>query len=68
MAYGHAERVVAAIMRLEAETAELLSGLDQLDPEQARWLEEVDRRGAPRRSRGCPGTTAPGQCLPGGMP
>jgi hypothetical protein len=47
MAYGHAERVLAAIRRLEDETRELLSGLDQLDPEQAQWLEEVSRPDAP---------------------
>lgn len=42
MTYGHAERTLATIRRLEAETAELLSGLDQLDPEQERWLREAD--------------------------
>ena len=41
MAYGHAERTLAAIRRLEAETRELLSGLAQLDPEQSQWLREV---------------------------
>jgi len=41
MAYGHAERALAAIRLLEAETRELLNGLPQLDPEQALWLREV---------------------------
>jgi len=40
MAYGHAERTLAAIRLLEAETAELLRGLPQLDAEQSRWLAE----------------------------
>ena len=48
MAYGHAERVVAAIRQLEAETAELLNGLDQLDAEQAQWLEDVSQPNAAR--------------------
>ena len=43
MAYGHAERVVATIRQLEAETKELLNSLDHLDPEQARWLEDVSQ-------------------------
>ncbi len=41
MAYGHAERTLAAIRRLEAETRELLLGLDQLDQEQAQWLADI---------------------------
>ena len=41
MAYGHAERTLAAIRLLEAETSELLDGLPQLDPEQAQWRQEV---------------------------
>jgi len=41
MAYGHAERTLAAIRLLEAETRELLDGLPQLDPEQLRWRQEV---------------------------
>jgi len=42
MAYGHAERTPAAIRLLEAETRDLLDGLAQLDPEQARWLHKVN--------------------------
>jgi len=41
MAYGHAERNLAAIRQLEAETRELLSGLPQLDLEQLQWLQET---------------------------
>ncbi len=41
MTYGHAERALAAIRRLEAETRELLAGLPHLDPEQSQWLQEV---------------------------
>jgi hypothetical protein len=45
MAYGHAERNLAAIRQLEAETRELLSGLPQLDPEQLQWLQETAQAG-----------------------
>jgi hypothetical protein len=45
MAYGHAERNLAAIRQLEAETRELLSGLAQLDPEQLQWLQETAEAG-----------------------
>jgi hypothetical protein len=41
MAYGHAERTLAAIRLLEAETRELLSSQDQLDPEHAQWLRDA---------------------------
>ena len=41
MAYGHAERALVAIQALEAETAELLCSLPQLDAEQSSWLEEI---------------------------
>lgn len=41
MAYGHAERTLATILLLEAETRELLSRQDHLDPEQERWLREA---------------------------
>ena len=36
MAYGHAERNLALIRQLEAETRQLLESLDDPDPEQAR--------------------------------
>ena len=32
MSYGHAERNLAMLRQLEAETRELLASLDQLDP------------------------------------
>ncbi|HXZ72980.1 MAG TPA: hypothetical protein VEH31_19195 [Streptosporangiaceae bacterium] len=54
MAYGHAERALAAIRLLEAETRELLSGLSRLDPEQTLWLREVTEA----RSRLLPPTVA----------
>jgi hypothetical protein len=38
MAYGHAERTLATIRLLEAETRELLSREEQRDPELAKWL------------------------------
>ena len=41
MAYGHAERTLAAIRLLEAETRQLLDGLSQLHPEQSPWRQEV---------------------------
>ena len=40
MAYGHAERTLAAIRLLETQTAELLYSLPWLDAEQANWLKE----------------------------
>lgn len=43
MAYDHAERILAAIQRLEADTVELLGSQDQLDAEQERWLRETAR-------------------------
>jgi len=46
MAYGHAERNLAVIRQLEAETRKLLGSLDQLDPEQSAWLQDATR---PRR-------------------
>ncbi len=41
MSYGHAERTLAAIRLLEAETKDLLSSRDHLDPEQEQWLRET---------------------------
>jgi hypothetical protein len=40
MAYGHAERNLAVIRRLEAETEELLRSLEQLVPDQRAWPED----------------------------
>ena len=39
MAYGHAERNLALLRQLEAETRQLLESLDQPDPEQSAWLQ-----------------------------
>jgi hypothetical protein len=39
VAYGHAERALAAIRLLEIQTAELLRSLPRLDEEQSSWLE-----------------------------
>ena len=47
MAYGHAERTLAAIQRLEAETVQLLDTQDHLDPEQEQWLRETARPADP---------------------
>jgi hypothetical protein len=55
MAYGHAERTLAAIRLLEAETRELLSGLEHLDPEHAQWLHDA-AESASRRL--CPASAA----------
>jgi hypothetical protein len=41
MAYGHAERTLATIRLLEAETRDLLSRQERLDPEQAEWLRKA---------------------------
>jgi hypothetical protein len=41
MGYGHAERNLALIRQLEDETRDLLETLDQPDPEQSGWLQEV---------------------------
>lgn len=56
MTYGHAERNLAFLRQLEAETRQLLEHLDQPDPEQSAWLQEVpaqemtDEARRPRRS------------------
>lgn len=41
MAYGHAERTLATIRLLEAETRELLATQDHLDPEETQWLHDA---------------------------
>jgi hypothetical protein len=41
MGYGHAERNLALIRQLETETLGLLETLNQHDPEQTAWLQEV---------------------------
>jgi hypothetical protein len=44
MAYGHAERNLALIHQLEAETMNLLGSLEQPDSEQPAWLQEIIRQ------------------------
>jgi hypothetical protein len=39
--YGHAERNLALLRQLEAETRQLLESLDQPDPEQSAWLHDA---------------------------
>jgi hypothetical protein len=56
MAYGHAERNLALIRQLEAETEGLLGTLEELDPEQSAWLHDRHR---PRPDRAQPSTAAP---------
>jgi hypothetical protein len=48
MSYGHAERTLATIRLLEAETRELLNGQQQLDPEQEQWLRDAAESAAQR--------------------
>jgi hypothetical protein len=47
MTYGHAERNLALLRQLEAQTRQLLESLDRLDPEQSAWLQEVTRPDRP---------------------
>jgi hypothetical protein len=44
MAYAHAERNLAILRQLEAETRQLLESLGQPDPEESAWLQEVTSR------------------------
>ena len=60
MAYGHAERNLAAIRLLEAQTEELLRGLPQSGSRQPRWLQQ-----AAEASSQCPGAPMPG--VPGNV-
>jgi hypothetical protein len=55
MAYGHAERTLAAIRLLEAQTRDLLGGLAQLSQEQSDWLQEVTEAHAQVGERPAPG-------------
>jgi hypothetical protein len=45
MTYGHAERTLAAIRKLEAETRHLLDSVAHLDQEQSAWLREAANPG-----------------------
>lgn len=51
MAYGHAERNLALIRQLEAETRQLLDSLSQLDQEQPARLEEANGSGTQAAAR-----------------
>jgi hypothetical protein len=57
MPYGHAERNLALVRQLEAQTRQLLESLDRLDPEQSAWLQEVTRPHRPDVRN--PGTITP---------
>jgi hypothetical protein len=61
MAYGHAERTLAAIQLLEAETRDLLNSQDQLDAEQTQWLRDATRSA----SGGFHGVGATARCRTG---
>ncbi len=61
MAYGHAERNLCLIRQLEAETVQLLEGLDELDPEESAWLHEVTAPGKLAARQRRPATAA-SQC------
>ncbi len=54
MTYGHAERTLAAICLIEAETRDLLLGLGQLSPEQAQWLHDTAELGTAELDTGAP--------------
>jgi hypothetical protein len=55
MAYGHAERNLAAIRRLEAETEELLSSLPQSGSGQSRWLRRTAKASSQHPDASAPG-------------
>jgi hypothetical protein len=48
VAYAHAERNLALLRQLEAETRQLLATLDQPDREQSAWLRDVTSSGDDR--------------------
>ncbi len=52
MAYGHAERTLATIRLLEAETRELLSRQKHLEPEHAEWLRQATESASRRLHSG----------------
>jgi hypothetical protein len=41
MSYGHAERNLATVRSLRAETIRLLAGRQELTPDEKQWLAEV---------------------------
>jgi hypothetical protein len=52
MAYSHAERTLATIRLLEAETRELLSRQEHLDPVHAEWLSRAAESASQRLRSG----------------
>ena len=68
MTYGHAERNLALIRQVEAETRQLLERLDQPDAEQSAWLREITASGdgARKHVRRLGGPPTP-RCLPAGV-
>ena len=50
MTYGHAERNLALIRQLEAETRQLLESLKQPDAEQSAWLQDSHLASPPPES------------------
>src|ERR671925_172147 len=68
MAYCHAERNLALIRQLEAETEQLLGSLAQLDAEKSAWLEEATRAGKqavpPRTGHSATAVPVPGAPAP----
>ncbi len=55
MTYGHAERTLDTIRRLESETRNLLGGLHQLNPEQEQWLNDTAESDSRTRATTVPG-------------
>jgi hypothetical protein len=55
MAYGHAERNLATIRRLEAETEELLSSLPQSGSGPSRWLRQTAKASSQHPDASAPG-------------
>jgi hypothetical protein len=72
MAYGHAERNLVLIRKLEAETAQLLDGVAEPDSEQSAWLRDVASQDKPTatptagqgRETAFPGRSRGGVCQP----
>ena len=54
MAYGHAERNLALLRQLVAETRQLLKSREQPDSEHSAWLQEVTTSGDNRDERTVP--------------
>jgi len=60
MSYGHAERTLATIRLLEADTRALLSSQNQLDPGQEEWLRDAAEFASRRLEAACLGTRSAG--------